>query len=305
VTLRLYDLDRATTFQQEALAALPALGDAIWVRLMETSIFGHLGNIAVALGDVDRADVLFTAALNRQRALGYEFGTSHIAASHPIAGLGDVARARGDHALALSWYQDALGHAWSFRDARAVAYALGGTAGTLAAAGRWEEAARLFGASEALHERAGLHFDLETMNRQRALGLPEPWQRAGEPFDSGQPLREAIKNRGTVVAPVVPDPELAAQAWEDGRSIPLVEAITKAISAAIPAIPPADSVFGLTPREREVLTLLTEGRSNQAIADTLFISPRTAKNHVAHILAKLGANSRAAAVAYALRHGLA
>ncbi|MBA3449901.1 MAG: response regulator transcription factor, partial [Chloroflexia bacterium] len=66
----------------------------------------------------------------------------------------------------------------------------------------------------------------------------------------------------------------------------------------------AADAFGLTPREREVLTLLSEGRSNQAIADTLFISPRTAKNHVAHILAKLGVSSRAAAVAHALRLGL-
>jgi len=62
--------------------------------------------------------------------------------------------------------------------------------------------------------------------------------------------------------------------------------------------------FGLTPREREVMTLLTEGRSNQEIAETLFISPRTAKNHVASILTKLDVVSRAAAVGYALRHNL-
>ena len=75
---------------------------------------------------------------------------------------------------------------------------------------------------------------------------------------------------------------------------------------ASPAAPRAarDSAFGLTPRERQVLELLAEGHSNKAIADTLFISPRTAKNHVASILPKLGVDSRAAAVACALRQGL-
>jgi DNA-binding CsgD family transcriptional regulator len=60
----------------------------------------------------------------------------------------------------------------------------------------------------------------------------------------------------------------------------------------------------LTLREREILRLLAEGRTNQAIADTLYISLRTVQTHVANILAKLGLSSRAAVAAYAVRHGL-
>jgi DNA-binding CsgD family transcriptional regulator len=59
----------------------------------------------------------------------------------------------------------------------------------------------------------------------------------------------------------------------------------------------------LTPREREVLALVAEGRSNRQIADALFISAKTASVHVSNILAKLGVANRgeAAAVAHRLR----
>ena len=49
-----------------------------------------------------------------------------------------------------------------------------------------------------------------------------------------------------------------------------------------------DSLATLTPREREVLSLMAQGRSNTAIADTLVISPRVVEKHVASIFVKLG-----------------
>lgn len=61
----------------------------------------------------------------------------------------------------------------------------------------------------------------------------------------------------------------------------------------------------LTPRELEVLRLVAEGKSNQEIADTLFISVRTAQTHVTNILGKLDLESRAALAAYAVRQRLA
>lgn len=59
----------------------------------------------------------------------------------------------------------------------------------------------------------------------------------------------------------------------------------------------------LTSREREVLELLGEGLTNQAIAERLVISPRTAEHHVGRILGKLGLRRRAEAAAYAMREG--
>ena len=60
----------------------------------------------------------------------------------------------------------------------------------------------------------------------------------------------------------------------------------------------------LTAREREIVELMAEGASNRVIASRLAISRHTVKFHVASILAKLGARSRAEAVAVALRRGL-
>jgi len=58
----------------------------------------------------------------------------------------------------------------------------------------------------------------------------------------------------------------------------------------------------LTEREMEVLNLVVEGKSNQLIAETLFISLATVKAHISSILSKLQVSSRAEAIAYAIKH---
>jgi DNA-binding NarL/FixJ family response regulator len=67
---------------------------------------------------------------------------------------------------------------------------------------------------------------------------------------------------------------------------------------------PPDPSLELTRRELEVLTCLTEGRANAEIADKMYITVRTVKAHVEHILAKLGVPSRTAAVVRAMADGL-
>jgi DNA-binding NarL/FixJ family response regulator len=64
---------------------------------------------------------------------------------------------------------------------------------------------------------------------------------------------------------------------------------------------PRENPFGLSPREVEVLTLLAGGLGTRAIAECLFISRQTVATHVQRILAKLGAHSRAEAIAIAYR----
>lgn len=64
------------------------------------------------------------------------------------------------------------------------------------------------------------------------------------------------------------------------------------------------SIERLTPREHEVLAMLTQGRANKEIATALVISERTVKFHVSAIMKKLGAGNRTEAVSVAVQQGL-
>ena len=84
----------------------------------------------------------------------------------------------------------------------------------------------------------------------------------------------------------------------------------RASEAATPSTPgrdasPAGAIAeGLTPREREVLNLLTQGQTNPQIAQTLTISKATAKIHVERIIRKLGVSDRTQAAVRAIELGL-
>jgi DNA-binding NarL/FixJ family response regulator len=60
----------------------------------------------------------------------------------------------------------------------------------------------------------------------------------------------------------------------------------------------------LTPRERDVLTLIAQGLSNTEITERLVLSPKTVRNHVSNIYLKLGVPDRARAIVHARRSGL-
>lgn len=67
---------------------------------------------------------------------------------------------------------------------------------------------------------------------------------------------------------------------------------------------PHDGLTSLTSREREILALVAEGKSNRDIAEELVISERTARTHVSNLLAKLRLSSRTQAALLAIREGL-
>jgi DNA-binding CsgD family transcriptional regulator/tetratricopeptide (TPR) repeat protein len=124
-----------------------------------------------------------------------------------------------------------------------------------------------------------------------AQGAPPPRRRRrpGQGADAGRWARRAAAGRRD---------RRAGPAGADRVGAPRSEP-----GGPAPAPPPLPDEFGLTPREREVLALVADGRSNRQIAEALFISNKTASVHVSHILAKLGVTSRveAAAVAHRLR----
>jgi pimeloyl-ACP methyl ester carboxylesterase/DNA-binding CsgD family transcriptional regulator len=101
----------------------------------------------------------------------------------------------------------------------------------------------------------------------------------------------------------------AEPAWE--RFCDAIREFTGVSPGEVPAAtgtgadaPAAALVFAaLSPRERQVLVLLTEGRSNAEIATRLAISDKTVRNHVSNLFDKLGVWSRAQAIVFARDHG--
>jgi DNA-binding NarL/FixJ family response regulator len=88
---------------------------------------------------------------------------------------------------------------------------------------------------------------------------------------------------------------------ELARARAVLEAPAAVLEAALPG---SDETSVLTPRQIEILRLISTGLNNQAIANRLFISEHTVHRHVANTLTKLNVSSRSAAVAQAARLGL-
>jgi DNA-binding CsgD family transcriptional regulator len=108
-------------------------------------------------------------------------------------------------------------------------------------------------------------------------------------------------------APAIPPRPVRPR--EDRRiAVPVADAVATPATGPLAALlaPPDASAqpFGLSPRELEVLTILSEGRTDREIAERLFISQRTVHIHVRRVLAKLGATSRTQAASIAWRAGV-
>jgi DNA-binding CsgD family transcriptional regulator len=86
------------------------------------------------------------------------------------------------------------------------------------------------------------------------------------------------------------------------RPVPVSAPVSAAMSAAMSApVSAVSGEFGLTPREAEILAALSHGARNSEIATQFGIAERTVKAHLARIYDKLGVDSRAAAIAMAVR----
>jgi DNA-binding CsgD family transcriptional regulator len=150
---------------------------------------------------------------------------------------------------------------------------------------------------------------------------PEAWLAVADRWEEfGMRPREAYarwraaeayvaSDRKDVAAPIARRAhELASKigwAWvRDGVAL-LARRARLALDLPVPsALTPAERL-GLTAREAEVLVLVAEGRTNRQIAESLFISTKTASVHVSNILAKLSVSNRGEAAATARRLGLA
>jgi DNA-binding CsgD family transcriptional regulator len=249
----------------EALELFRTLGDDDLAALT----LMHLGELALfAEGDHELASRLYEESLALFRKIGGTWGSTWC-----LWGLGSTALYCGDHELAKGIFTEALVHARELENPWLVASLLEGLAGVITAHAQAERAATLWGAAEILREEVAA------------------------PMSA---YEQAAYERAVGAARAQLDETAFAAAWQEGRAMSLEQATEYALSeeseepqTVSPQAPPADLCPpSLTPREREVATLLSRGLTNRQIAHELHLSRRTVDTHVGKILHKLGLDSR-------------
>ncbi len=307
------ETDAAEGWYRQALDRYRALGDLANVA----GLTRGLGSLAIERSDLPRARALLAEARAAAAASGAEWDLA--TATNLLAA---VAFAEGRFADAIAGHAEAAARWRGMGDLGHVPTALAGMAlAALAAlaAGDPRRAADVL--SEVLRDLAP---DDDFVLANTLLGaagvaaaerLPDPAARLAGAVDAarvrlGTPLRPAVERfREHMLATL--ERRLGRDACIDrlreGREMSGLDAVAFAREtvAGIAAAPRPSSPHGLSRRELEVLRLLAHGSSDREIAETLFISRRSASKHVSSILAKLDVSSRTAAAVIAHRDGLA
>jgi predicted ATPase/DNA-binding CsgD family transcriptional regulator len=300
------ELEPAAARAAEAEAIFEAVGDPIGRR----TVMGFLGDIAADLGDLDgaraqyeraralvdaeagdldlgfwhanvgraaaRSGDLATAERELEQAQVYFRSVPKWYLAHVLVQLGSLARRRGDVDRAQALLGEALQHLRRYRaaiEAVSCLYELG----RLALDRRDpERAATLFAAATGQRDRTAVAM-------------------AGQ--DRKAFARDVDRARSALA------PGTFTDAWSRGLGFTLEQASEFAVSPASAPTATHSAPRGsvLTPREREVATLVMEGISNARIAERLAIAPGTARIHVERILGKLGLTSRVQIATWVMR----
>jgi DNA-binding CsgD family transcriptional regulator/tetratricopeptide (TPR) repeat protein len=267
------DYHVAERLLHEALGLFRAIGpDAlVWYIGMIAVVQAAQGKGAEARASMDELDALLIAVPD-----------STMSAATPLCYLAQAALVMRDTERLARYYPRLVPFQGQFHDA--LIDRLLGEMETLR--GDWESAAVHLTTAEATARREELVWELARTQEAQANLILMRGDRDGVPRarDLFEQSRAHFQNLG------------------NGMEAHRLQERLRALSG-----PPARPAFpaGLSAREAEVLRLVAEGRSNRAIAQTLSLSEKTVINHLTSVYGKIGVDNRAAATAFAIRHGLA
>jgi predicted ATPase/DNA-binding CsgD family transcriptional regulator len=299
------ETELSESFDRRALQIWRELGDT---RRQAACLLG-LGNTAIDRSNFDEAEQFLHECWTLASATDDVWTT---ASATTLRGI--VAGARGENVTSIQFHETALR---LYQGAGYIAHsrsALNGIAQGYIWLGEYQRAWENYEAVLTLCEDGDLYAQvpiaiegfaqIAVRNQQDERGVRLLGVASAQRKELGLRSRPFMEQR---MAELVEDARRSigearfSLAWSTGQAMTRRECFAEARSVTYPT---AQSVDGLTRREREVLGMLVEGSSDTEIAEVLFISTRTASKHVAAILEKLGAGNRTAAATIAHRRGL-
>lgn len=264
VALRNRDLDGATTRLETSARLFQQSGNK-WGR---ACALVNLQGLVRSRGEADRAQAMLEESVSLLREVG-----DKMCGASAINALAKQARASGDVRRAAVLYRESLVYAGELGSTLGIAQSMEGLAAASAARAP-NFAAVLLGASEAARKTGGIAIPahVQTDRDKTAAAM-----RAG-----------------------LSDEQVEA-AWAAG----LAMSVDEATAFALTGPHTGNRRTGvLTAREEQVVALVAQGLTNREIAGALFITERTAENHLQHIMDKLGVNTRAQVAVWAASRGL-
>ncbi len=282
--LRLAQLLFVSLGDQAALRSLLDEGLALFNELGEkegiANIYSLSAQLALSQGDISTARLQIEKSIMLYRETGHR---RFLAES--LAILARIVIIQGELAKARVFYEESMAIAREQNHKWLIASCLEGWASMVAEEGQEAWAAQLLGAAESL--------------RQSIDAPIAPAERA------------EYENLVAKVQSRLGKKDFTS-AWEQGRAMTPEQALTarghipaQALNTTVSTPSPLTYPAGLTAREVEVLRLVAGGLTNNEIAHELNLSEKTVAHHLTHIFNKTSSENRAAAVAFAIRNGLA
>jgi predicted ATPase/DNA-binding CsgD family transcriptional regulator len=309
---------RAISLAEESLALCREVGD---VEGIAWSLFGLANVLFLSSGDPAKVHMLLNEGIALCREVGHKSGVAW-----GLSLLGDVFLQQGDTVKARFLLEEsvalsrAIGH---WRSRVASLFVLGSME---ALEGDYPAARTCYEESLAIVREVGanlsIHFSLERLAAVVAVQGDPGW--AARLWGATESLRETM---GTPIPPVYrPDYDRSvaaaraqlsekafAAAWTQGKMMTLEQALAAKTMiptpfptriTSTPLMKSSPLPAGLSAREVEVLRLVTQGLTNEQVAEQLVISARTVNTHLTSIYSKIGVSSRSAATRYAMEHHL-
>jgi len=262
-------------------------------------LLDNLGRTSQAAGDLEAA----VGAYQEAQSIWRKADQGNWLAM-ALNNLGGVEALRGELVAARAHLREALVLSRRTGNRRRQAFTLAAAAILAAVEGQPRHAVRLHGAATVAMAELGASLE------QPAYAPFVPhlnWAR--HTIGSSEDSRASDEGRALPLAQAVEE----CLAWlaepSQGRRTGLQDHASepdapKDVTPILSMAPPSTGPVSLSPREREVATLVAQGRTNRQIAQELVITEGTAASHVKHILARLTLDSRVQIATWAIEHGL-